>query len=488
MRPQLSSYIDALRPIIHINHFCHEEVLSELQKISPKATLLEYTNSGLNINGVPTNLPNNKLEDFLGTISTGYYPNQSFLCLVDMHEQLSSPRVLSLLKKIAYRHMHDDEFYITIFILSVHSFIPQEIEHLVTTCSIPLPTQNEIEEFIKSYAKGLHFPISEQDTGKLALSLKGLSFFQIQQILNHSYCYGGKVSGDDLTLILEDKKQIVLKSNLLEMIDNNNSLEDIGGLIKLKKWLLRKKKIFQNLDQALKAGVSMPHGILILGLPGCGKSLTAKATARAFEVPLIRLDVGRLLGKYVGESETNMRKAFSLAEAVSPCVLWIDEIEKAFAGGTDGGHEVTRRLLGLFLTWMQEKQSTVFCVATSNNIDSLPPEFMRKGRFDEIFSVELPTEKERYDILKVLLKRRGQFSNDITLYPLVKLTNGFSGADLEAGINEAIETIFLEKRPKLTNSDLKDGLARITPIETSMRPKIETMREHIKQYDICQAS
>ena len=207
----------------------------------------------------------------------------------------------------------------------------------------------------------------------IALSLKGLNEFQIKQILNLAYQDGGCIDKNDKQLILAEKEQLIKKSGMLEVINFSETINDIGGLENLKDWLRKKAKVFSNLDKAIKFGVDVPKGIMIIGMPGCGKSLTAKATASLFEIPLVRLDIGRLLGKYVGESEGNMRKALKLSEAISPCVLWIDEIEKAFAGigGTAGGHEVTVRLFGQFLTWLQEKQNTVFVVATANDTMSL---------------------------------------------------------------------------------------------------------------------
>lgn len=192
------------------------------------------------------------------------------------------------------------------------------------------------------------------------------------------------------------------------MIPLKETIDDIGGMDILKEWLKRKSKIFKNMARAETYGVDIPKGVLTAGIPGCGKSLNAKAAASLFEVPLLRLDMGRLMGKYVGESEANLRNAISLAEAISPCVLWVDELEKAFAGigGTGGSAEVTTRLFGNFLTWMQEKSSPAFVVATANDITRLPPELLRKGRFDELFYVGLPKEPEREKIFEIHIHKR----------------------------------------------------------------------------------
>jgi len=228
---------------------------------------------------------------------------------------------------------------------------------------------------------------------------------------------------------------------------------------------------------------------MVVGMPGCGKSLTAKATAKLFNVPLLRLDVGKLLGKYVGESEDNMRRAINIAEAISPCVLWVDEIEKAFAGiGESGGHEVTTRLFGYFLTWMQEKRSSVFVVATSNNISRLPAEFLRKGRFDEIFFVDFPNDEERRAIIEIHLKKRGKWNKNIDTIKLMKETEGYSGADIEAVIKDAIEQGFIKNSTIITTKDILKEIEETKPISKSLETKIKVLQEALDEYDIKKAS
>jgi len=229
---------------------------------------------------------------------------------------------------------------------------------------------------------------------------------------------------------------------------------------------------------------------MIVGMPGCGKSLAAKATAKLFGIPLVRLDVGRLLGKYIGESEENMRKALKLSEAISPCVLWIDEIEKAFSGvgSFGGGSDVTTRLFGQFLTWMQEKENTVFIVATANDISKIPAEFLRKGRFDELFYVDFPNDEERRKIIEIHLKKRHKWNKELDIISLVKLTNGYNGADLEAIVKDAIENCFIEGRERLTTEDLKSAQKNIKSISSTLEKRIKEIKEAIKDIDLKPAS
>jgi SpoVK/Ycf46/Vps4 family AAA+-type ATPase len=305
-----------------------------------------------------------------------------------------------------------------------------------------------------------------------------------------AYQDGGCIDKDDKVLILKEKQQFIKKSGMLEIVNYTETIDDIGGLENLKSWLKRKSVIFSNLDKAIKFGVSVPKGIMIMGMPGCGKSITAKATASLFEMPLVRLDVGRLLGKYVGESEENMRKALKLSEAICPCVLWIDEIEKAFSGIGSGGtsNEVTTRLFGQFLTWMQEKESTVFIVATANDISGMPPEFLRKGRFDELFFVDLPTGEERRRILDIHLKKRNRWNKNIDLIALIKETDGYNGADLEAVVKDTIERAFIEGKEVITTEDLLETIKDTKSISSTLKEKVSEIKKEIEKMDIKPAS
>ena len=235
----------------------------------------------------------------------------------------------------------------------------------------------------------------------------------------------------------------------------------------------------------------MPKGVLIAGMPGCGKSLNAKAAAKLFEVPLLRLDMGRLMGKYVGESEANMRRAIALAEAISPCVLWIDELEKAFAGinGQGGGADVTTRLFGTFLTWLQEKNSMAFVVATANNIVEMPSELLRKGRFDEIFYVDLPRDKEREKIFSIhIAKRRPNDLETIDLKKLTAATQGYSGADIEGVVRDSIEEVFADGRDKLTTEDIERAVKNTHSLMEVMKESLEKLKEHYKEHKFKNAS
>ena len=487
----LASYIDALHPIIYINHFDFNVIDQAIEKVGKGVKCIEFNNA-LGVLDFRTKSPVHEcdLEQFLKLTMEDGFEHNTFLILKDIHGELENPKIIALLKRIAENNLYNDEFNTTIFILSETVIIPKELENYITVFDIPLPTEGEILKITREFIEDLQIVVEEDVINDIALSFKGLNEFQIKQILNLAYQDGGCIDKEDKLLILKEKEQFIKKSGMLEIVNFTETIDDIGGLENLKEWLKRKAKVFGNLDKAIKFGVDVPKGIMIIGMPGCGKSLTAKATARLFEIPLVRLDVGRLLGKYVGESEENMRNALKLSEAISPCVLWIDEIEKAFAGvGSEGGgNEVTTRLFGQFLTWMQEKENTVFIVATANDISKMPPEFLRKGRFDELFFVDLPNGEERRKILDIHLKKRKKWNKEIDSIALIKETEGFNGGDLEAVVKDTIEMAVIDGRIVIKTSDLLKAVKDTKSISSTLKDKISEIKSTISKIDIKPAS
>ena len=521
----LSSYLDALRPIIYINNFdfsAADELIAEAIK---GEAIEEYNNAlgGVNfVTKVPrVNTPDlfeqgddacssvAKLNKFLDRFITDA-TMRKVLVLKDVHKEISEPSIIAQLKAIALRSMQEDGYWVPVIIVSTRLEIPAELEKLVTVFDIAYPSKEQIADLLDDYSSSYKFKLSPDDKDELVLAFKGLSEFEIRQILNLAYQQSGRVSRDDMSLILKEKERSIKKSGLLEAVSVSNSEVDIGGLANLVGYLRQKSEIYRNLAESIKFGVDIPKGILIVGMPGCGKSLTAKACAQLFHAPLLRLDVGRLLGKYVGESEDNLRRAIQLAEAATPCVLWIDEIEKAFAGvGKDAsGGGVTTRLFGYFLTWMQEKDSTVYVVATANDITGIPPEFLRRGRFDEIFSVRLPDNDERKRIFEIHLRRRHKDWRelDLRLNELVHQTEGkdskpsYSGADIESIVKTGIETAFTRRQlarqsgdPEwnkidLTQEDLLKAIENTTPIRETLSDKIDLLEKSLKKFQITSAS
>lgn len=481
----LSGYMEALRPLIYINHFDFEAVDKIISKTVRNTKIYEFNNASGYVNFSSKNQEGDyNLNQFLALFDTESSQN-CCIVLKDIHNYLKVPEILARLKSIALKTMYNENYSITIFIVSTCLVIPAELDKFITIYDLPYPDLIEIKELIKSYAKVLKIVINEEVVDELTISFKGLSEFEIRQILNLAYQETGTIDENDKKLILKEKEQIIKKSGMLEIVKVKENIEQVGGLGNLKKYISTKSKIFNNLGEANKYGVDSPKGILIVGMPGCGKSLTAKVIAQLFETPLLRLDVGKLMGKYVGESEENLRKAISVAEAVSPCVLWIDELEKAFAGigGIGGGSDITTRLLGNFLTWLQEKESSVYVVATSNDISKLPAEFLRKGRFDELFFVKLPNAIERKQIFEIHLKKRNKFNKGIDTIKLIKETEGYSGADIESVVKDAIEESFVTEKDGVTTESLIEIIKKTKSISVTLKAKIEEIENNLEKFD-----
>ena len=492
---KLERYHDAGFPIIYIKSFEEDKTDGVIRKVLGNTCCFEWNGTQRVKNLSSGNFYKNSLEQYLTDIIdsgiTDELPDGSILILKDIHHYLEDPVIVSMLKHICLRIV--EELSITILMVSPIVVIPKEIEKFITIIEPSFPTEKEIESLIDSFAQEQGLDVTTDMKEEMALALKGLTDFEVNSILRSAMARDGSLSREDLELIHTQKQQMIQKSGILEMIYQKEKMEDIGGLEILKEWLTRKTKVYKEFHKAKAFGVDMPKGVLIAGMPGCGKSLTAKVTAQLFDVPLLRLDIGKIMGKYVGESEENMHRAIALAEAISPCVLWVDELEKAFAGiGSGGdGHEVTIRLFGTFLTWMQEKTGPVFVIATANNITKLPPELLRKGRFDEIFYVSLPNPEERKKIFTIHIQKRSNGRNDlqkIDLQKLVDKTSGYSGADIEGVVKEAVEHAFVEDKPGLTTEYLLKAIENTHSLSEIMKDELDKMAKIYKDRKFKSAS
>ena len=483
-KAKLVRYIDAGFPIIYINTFEEDKVDSLIPEISSGKEVYEWneTNGYIDFETKAPLQEDCSFERMLDQLKVPDLLDRKILIFKDIRPYLDEPRIVSKIKGLA--RMINQGVDATVIIVSSVLVIPKDIEKYVTILEMDYLNTDEIKAVIHSFVKeNLNQQVEEGLVEEFALAFKGLTEFEILNLLALSYADDGELTRKDLRLIFDQKQQMIKKAGILEMIPLKETIDDIGGLENLKAWFIKKAKVYKNMNNAKKYGVDMPKGVLIAGVPGCGKSLNAKAAANLFEVPLLRLDMGRLMGKYVGESEGNLRSAIALAEAISPCVLWIDELEKAFAGigGSGGGAEVTTRLFGNFLTWMQEKESPTFVVATANDITQLPPELLRKGRFDEIFYVGLPNKEEREKIFNIhIRKRRPQDLKNIRVKGLVSITEGFSGADIEGVVKGAIESAFAEDKVSIQTADVIDAIKDTHSLSEIMKDTLEKM---IKEYE-----
>nr|YP_009237285.1 ATPase AAA family [Wildemania schizophylla]AKS28332.1 ATPase AAA family [Wildemania schizophylla] len=362
-----------------------------------------------------------------------------------------------------------------IIIVSCKVNIPFALNDIITVITLPLPNLLEIDKEIERLNITLKLALKPELLNIIAKSCQGLPLDRIRKVITKSIAQYGRLDSYSLPIILEEKRQIISQTCLLEFYPRKTVHEDIGGLDSLKLWLNKRSKSFS--QQSVNYGIPCPKGLLLVGIQGTGKSLTAKTIANDWDLPLLRLDIGRLFGGLVGESESKMREMMSIAENLSPCVLWIDEIDKAFSSlYSQGDSGTSNRMLGSFITWLSEKTAPVFVVATANTIQHLPSEMLRKGRFDEIFFLDLPNDVERELIFQIhLSKIRPKSWQTYDIRKLSLLCNKFSGAEIEQAIIESMHTAFSEQR-EFTTTDIQMALEQFIPLAYTDREQVEKLQ------------
>lgn len=499
-RENLENLLKARFPLIYIESYEEQRVLAEITAVvsdkdrlrTPRRLMVWSATEGLTVPGGQGPANSKAPADALAIAQATTEP--TVFVFKDLHTAFgdngkpADQMVIRRLRDIAYSFKNGSSL-LTLIIVAPVLKLPTDLDKEITILDFPLPTEAEILKILENMmetnkADGrIIFEVTESGKEKLAKSALGLTLNEAENAFARAMVEDGKLSDSDVDTVLDEKRQTIKKSGILEFINVDVALEDVGGLQNLKRWLLKRNESW--LDEAKSYGLPAPKGILITGVPGCGKSLTAKAIGAAWQLPLLRLDIGKIFAGLVGSSEQNMRTAIKTAEAIAPCILWIDEIEKGFAGSSGSGDSGTSaRVFGSFLTWMQEKKESVFVIATANNIDKLPPEFLRKGRFDEIFFVDLPTLSERKLIWDLHLNKRltskevlGTTKLDEKLYvQLAEQTEGYSGAEIEQAVVAGLFDAFSEKR-SITPDDLSKSVLNMVPLSITQAEAIDVIRE-----------
>jgi len=403
---------------------------------------------------------------------------QGIFYLKDFSRFTSDPSIARKLREISQKFSGRRS---TIVMTGASVDLPKEIEHAVVRYELQLPGPEELRKVLEtvlgslSGAGKVQIVLRPADLDKLVEALSGMTLNQARQTVVYAALRKGKLSAEAVGEVLERKAQVIRESGLLEYYPVEDNQFQLGGFERLKSWLDRASSGFT--PEARELNLPSPRGILLVGVQGCGKSLAAKVTARQWRLPLLKLDAGQLYDKFIGQSEKNLRKAIMLAESMAPTVLWLDEIEKAMsAKGSDVDGGVGRRLFGTFLTWLQEKEESVFVVATANDLSQLPPELLRKGRFDEIFFVDLPGEREREEILGIHLTLRKQDPEGFDLAALVQATEAFSGAEIEQSVISALYR-GLHLKQELDTSLLLKEISETVPLSVSRAEDIQQLRE-----------
>ncbi|NUM54211.1 MAG: AAA family ATPase [Candidatus Hydrogenedentes bacterium] len=400
--------------------------------------------------------------------------------LKDFHTYLETPEIVRQLRDLASALRRSRK---TVIILSPTLKVPPEMEKAITIVDMPLPSYQDLsdllEHTIRSGEANKKFDVrlSGADRDAMVKAAMGLTLGEAENAFAHAIVLDKVLDRDDVKAVAAEKRQIIRKSGLLEFYEVTENLAGVGGMDSLKDWLCKRVRAFS--PEAREYGLPQPRGILLMGVQGCGKSLLAKTISAEWRLPLLRMDMSMIFQGYIGSSEQNMRKAVQIAESVAPVILWIDEIEKAFSGVQGSGSSdagTTARVVGTFLTWIQEKTAPVFVVATANDVQELPPELLRKGRFDEVFFVDLPGEFERAEIFAIHLAKLRREPSKFDLSVLSKSAEGFSGAEIEQAIVSAMHDSFFAGRD-VTTEDILVSLRETVPLSKTMRERITDLRE-----------
>jgi AAA+ superfamily predicted ATPase len=489
MQQELEVLIRARYPLLYVVSWEEERVeqqLAEIARARNKRFLVWTCTQGIVKHGTATAPgkgtagtadPLAALDAVIHQVEPAIYLFKDFHPFMEEHR--SNLAIVRRLRDVAH-HLRDT--YKTIVVVAPMLRLPLELAKDVTVLEFSLPGPAEFNRLLDRIIDDLkdkprvRINLDASGRERLLQAARGLTLKEAENVFAKTIVLDGKLDASDVSVVFSEKQQIVRKSGLLEYYESQEQLENVAGLEKLKDWLLKRGLAFS--ERAAEFGLPAPRGLLLLGVQGCGKSLCAKAAASLWKLPLLRLDIGRMFGSLVGSSEENMRRAIHTAESIAPAILWVDEIDKAFggaaqSGGSDGGTAV--RVFGTFLTWLSEKRSPVFVIATANDISQLPPELLRKGRLDEIFFVDLPNPDERRDVFRIHLHRRHRKPERFDLDELSRYSEGFSGAEIEEAIVSALYDAF-SRNQELDQQTLRNALAETVPLSKTMHEELSRLR------------
>jgi SpoVK/Ycf46/Vps4 family AAA+-type ATPase len=486
-REEMEILIRARYPLLYVVSWEEARVMGDLNEIANRLGKRVYEwsiNNGISryrnaLDRKPEGRKGTK-DPILAIKEVLEFNEPSIFAFKDFHAYMKENQVVRGLRDLAQALRNS---YSTVVIVSPVTEIPPELEKELTIIDFPLPAKADLSallQHIKSEVStnpAYQIDLSPENEERLVEAAIGLTLNEAENVFAKTLVMTKRLTETEVPYIYAEKKQIIRKSGLLEYVDGIETIEGVGGLHRLKEWLAKRRLAFSR--EAREFGLPVPKGVLVLGVQGCGKSLCAKAVSSLWQLPLLRLDMGRIFSSYVGSSEENVRRAIRLAESVSPTILWIDEIDKGFSGTqsssfSDSG--TTARVFGTILTWLQDKQAPVFVIATANNVEILPPELLRKGRFDEIFFVDLPTESERAEIFAIHLAKRNRPPAKFDLVQLARASNGFSGAEIEQAVVSALFDAF-EKHRDIETDMIILAVGETYPISVTMKEEIEHRRK-----------
>lgn len=490
---ELEILIRARYPVIYLNTSEEARVLPVIMAVAARRNkkVFEWSFStglvpaGTNLQSQKSRNPATKdpiaaLDQVIDQVEPAIFVFKDFHPFLAKCNKSTNAAPIRKLRDVA---QHLKNSFKTIILVAPMMEIPAELEKEITVLNHPLPTRDDLSTLLDQIIadvrqlKQVKIDLDKAGRERLLQAALGLTLGEAENVFAKIIVKSERLSGAGVSEVFAEKQQIIRKSGLLEYYATDENFAQVGGLAVLKDWLAKRAVAFS--DEARAFGLAAPKGILLLGVQGCGKSLCAKAVSNLWQLPLLRFDVGRMFGSYVGSSEENIRRAIAVAESIAPAILWVDEIDKAFAGSqssgaSDGG--TTARVFGTFLTWLSEKRAPVFVVATANDISQLPPELLRKGRLDEIFFVDLPKPEERMEVFRIHLNKRGRDAAGFDLTQLALASEKFSGAEIEEAINSALYDAF-SARQELSTAHILNAVTQTVPLAKTMDDQINNLRE-----------
>jgi len=486
MQEELSILIQAQYPLIYLvtsEEERAEQAIAEIaQAGKPQRRIFLWTvTHGIVEYGQPKNVTqHNTVSPEAAVEWATRQRDPAIFVFKDLHPFVDSPAVTRWLRDAIASFRGSQR---TILLMSPVQQIPIELEKEVAVLDFAMPDMAELNQVLSQQLDlTRNRRITTETREKLLKAALGLTRDEAEKVYRKAQVTTGRLTEEEVGIVLSEKKQLIRRNGILEYIEEDETIQSVGGLEELKRWLTQRSNAFT--ERAREYGLPQPKGMLILGVPGCGKSLIAKTTSRLWGLPLLRLDMGRVYdGSMVGRSEANLRNALKTAESISPAILFIDELDKAFAGtagsaDSDGG--TSSRIFGSFLTWMQEKDSPVFVMATANRVERLPGEFLRKGRFDELFFVDLPNAEERKDIFRIHLSKRKRDIPRFDLDQLANVSDGFSGAEIEQALVAAMYDAFAQER-EFTQLDIIAAVKATQPLSKTMSEQVTALRDWARQ-------
>ncbi len=485
MQEELNILIQAQYPLIYLvtsEEERAEQTIATIAQVKPLRRVFLWTvTHGIVEYGQPRNVTQHNTVSPEAAIEWVMRQKEpGIFVFKDLHPFIDSPAVNRWLRDAVASFKGTQK---TILLMSPVQTVPIELEKEVAVIDFAMPTMGELNQVLTQQLDlNKTRRITTETREKLLKAALGLTRDEAEKVYRKAQVTAGRLTEEEVDIVLSEKKQLIRRNGILEYIEEDETIDSVGGLEELKRWLKQRSDAFT--ERAREYGLPQPKGMLILGVPGCGKSLIAKTTSRLWGLPLLRLDMGRVYdGSMVGRSEANLRNALKTAESISPAILFIDEMDKAFAGSTgsadsDGG--TSSRIFGSFLTWMQEKTSPVFVMATANRVERLPGEFLRKGRFDELFFVDLPNAEERKDIFRIHLSKRRREIERFDLDQLANVCDGFSGAEIEQALVAAMYEAFAQDR-EFTQLDIIAASRATMPLSKTMTEQVTALRDWARQ-------